>query len=789
MNEKSSSAIVALCNFSKRFRFLMAAIFLSGITIGIFGPVLFSSEAVVLSKAHTDLFDQFAYWRHFGFNELRQGNLALWNPYVFSGMPFLGGFQSGMLYPINAIFLVLPLAKAINLSIAVHVFLIGFFMFLWAFYRRLHPWACMVSAVLVMFCGPYFMQIYAGHLPHLCTMTWAPLILLSIDRFLDKRSLGWCLVGMGGVAMQILAGYPQHVFFTGIASSIYFVLCFFKSNGKFSAAFGFLVIYVGACLLGAIQLLPGIQVAEESVRSNGVSYEFIARFSFPPENLLTLLSPDFFGNDNTLPYWGRFYFWEMSFFVGIIGLVLAVYGAFFGRPSIRRFSTAMSLILLVLALGKYTPFFELLYTWVPGFSIFRGSSKFLFQTSLFVAMLSAVGLDQMIRSKRVCLGTIYVIVFGGLLVGGAAIFVRYIADGAHPNQWWQQAMYHVYATGESYLAENHYLNADFLRKAGLIASKSLVFPAATLFVLALLFFMSRRFSNLYYVIGLFAMAEIFSFTRTSLATFDLTSMSSPVVQNVLAKHSGDFRVLNLVNGNMAMSTGVGDIWGYDSVVLRRYAEFMTFTQGSSPDEATQYVKFSQYHPLYKMLRCRFGFIPTGGRIGIIDEKDVMPRLLLIQNYQVMQDRDAIFERMEDDSFDPRKQIILETQPSITPVVANKKGTASIINFSTDHLEIEADLPGPAILLITDAYSRGWHALPLPGSCQKEYQVMPANYILKAIPLRKGRHRIHVVYEPLSFEMGKWITAFASFVYILLTVWHFRRFFCRSSGELGARPMQ
>ena len=105
-----------------------------------------------------------------------------------------------------------------------------------------------------------------------------------------------------------------------------------------------------------------------------------------------------------------------------------------------------------------------------------------------------------------------------------------------------------------------------------------------------------------------AMAEIFIFGRASLSTFDLASIRVPEIEKILSGHAGDYRIFNVANSNSAMITGMQDIWGYDSVVLRRYAEFMTFTQGYSPDEATQYVTFSRIHRLYRMLRCRFAFI-------------------------------------------------------------------------------------------------------------------------------------------------------------------------------------
>jgi hypothetical protein len=348
-----------------------------------------------------------------------------------------------------------------------------------------------------------------------------------------------------------------------------------------------------------------------------------------------------------------------------------------------------------------------------------------------------------------------------------AIFVGYLAHGVLPEQWWQDSLYTLYNTGESYLAESHYKDATFLHQAAMMAYKSLGISTATLVFLALLFFGARKYGNLTYIIVLLTIAEIFFAARASLTTFNLASMGSPVVEKTLSEQSGDYRVLNLINGNMAMATGIGDLWGYDSVVLRRYAEFMTFTQGLPPEEATQYVAFSRFHRLFKMLRCRFAFIPTEGKVGIIDEKDVMPRLQLVQHYHVRVNRNDIFKLMADDTFDPLKEVVLEAPPAIEPVVSDHSGSVAIVDTSTDHLTIEADLPNAAFLLITDVYSKGWRARPLPGSCQKEYDIVPANYILRGIPLSAGNHRIRVEYLPWSFRIGKWISLLAVAVYGVL----------------------
>ncbi|HET7228096.1 MAG TPA: hypothetical protein VFJ55_05605, partial [Chthoniobacterales bacterium] len=165
-----------------RHRFTIAALtILFALALAIFADLLFGGGSRVLGHPASDLFLQYYAWRDFGFRELAKGNLALWNPHIFSGAPYLGGMQGAQLYPPNWIFLILPLAVAINWSIALHVFAIGVFMFLWMKQRGLTASASFLGGTMVMFSGAFFSHIFAGHLPQLCTMSWAPLIFCSID--------------------------------------------------------------------------------------------------------------------------------------------------------------------------------------------------------------------------------------------------------------------------------------------------------------------------------------------------------------------------------------------------------------------------------------------------------------------------------------------------------------------------------------------------------------------------------------------------------------------------------
>src|SRR5262249_14246577 len=96
---------------------LIAIIGLFALTFLMFGDVLFAGGTRVLSDRGADLVLQYYSWRDFGFGELAKGHLALWNPYIFGGAPFFGGMQGALLYPINWLFLFLPLPIAINWTI------------------------------------------------------------------------------------------------------------------------------------------------------------------------------------------------------------------------------------------------------------------------------------------------------------------------------------------------------------------------------------------------------------------------------------------------------------------------------------------------------------------------------------------------------------------------------------------------------------------------------------------------------------------------------------------------
>ncbi len=173
------------------------------------------------------------------------------------------------------------------------------------------------------------------------------------------------------------------------------------------------------------------------------------------------------------------------------------------------------------------------------------------------------------------------------------------------------------------------------------------------------------------------------------------------------------------------------------------------------------MNFTRLDPLYAMLRLRYVFAAEKNRVRVIEApQSAMDQVYLVTQYRVVTGRDALFSAMRSAAFDPHREVLLEREPTPPPVASEHAGTAKVVASSTDWLEIEADVASPSVLLITDLYTPAWRAVALPGSSQERYDLMPANYVLRAVPLAAGRHRLRVAYAPAAFTVGTWVSAVA-----------------------------
>jgi hypothetical protein len=716
-----------------------------------------------LSSPDTDLIGQLAAWRAFAVDNILAGHFPLWNPYAYAGQPFLGDFQSAELYPPNVIFLFLPLARAVNLSFLLHLLLLGWGMGYWVTRRGGHPLAGAVAGFALALSGPVFLRLFAGHLANICTMAWAPWMFCALEAAWHGPRTRPLLLAAAVICLEILGGHPQYVFYLAIAAGFHAVVYSVAEPALRRRALPNLALaYLGGLTLSAAQLLPGLAAIGESVRQSKLEYNFVRMFSFPPENLLTLIAPNFFGNLTDSVYWGRCYLWEASLFISVSGLVLAAL-AFFD-PKYRRHTRLDFLIAVplgLLALGDHTPLLRLLYNYIFGFGEFRSLSKFDFPVLLFVALGIGAGADALIRGR---LGNKF-LALSVLLAGVVAL----LAGGfilTRPNSLAALADF-IQHTHESYLPAAQFLDDHFQHAIGTQAGRALATGGILLFALGAALLLARRRAAWRWVPLALAPLEMLCFAYSNLGTAHLSDLAPKAVVGYIDSHPGDYRILNPLSEDNGYFLGKSDLWGNDPTTLKRYSEFMAFTQGIDPNHNNQYIYFRYLPKIFSLLRFRLAFVRNDHGYEVTDNPGALPRALLVSNYEVRPTRDAIFAELNEASFDPGKTVLLESDPSPRPQPGIAPGLVKITDSNCDSYTFEIDTPTPALLLITDLYCSGWRARALPGSVQTHYEILPADYIIRAIPLAAGHHHLIVEYAPASFRIGLVISGMAWLVWTAL----------------------
>jgi len=270
-----------------------------------------------------------------------------------------------------------------------------------------------------------------------------------------------------------------------------------------------------------------------------------------------------------------------------------------------------------------------------------------------------------------------------------------------------------------------------------------------------------------YAIALLALVELCRFSFATHATCDVYAPFPPPWIAVTDQAKGN-RVLcvgEFANRGM-IDGGFDNVWGYDPVVLRRTGEFIAYGQGMRTrrqlDELTDVPVFSGLPPrCWIMLRCAYAFLPAPDEAVRLGHPP-MDRLKLVGSYELLARREEALRRLYSVEFEPRSAVILESAPQPPPQAID--GRVRLIKETSDALEIEADVPQPTLLLVTDAYSAGWRIRPIDVDRQSRYEILPANWMLRAVPLQAGKHHFVMEYSPWQWRAGKWVTMVSLLIY-------------------------
>jgi hypothetical protein len=328
---------------------------------------------------------------------LRQGVLPLWNPGLFGGMPLLASINTGALYPPNWIFALFSPGLAMNLVVITtfHLALCGTYLYGRAV--KLSRTGALIAGTAFAFGGYLVMSL--GQTSNIATAAWLPWVLLAIEKLYQRVTWRWVALGASFVALQFFAGVPQITWYTLLVTGAYFLYSVvirkqLQPRRRFISAA--IVMAVCGALLAAAQLLPLRELQLQGGRA-AISYEYFSAFSFPPQQMISLVFPFFFGGATfapyRVPYWGRDAIYVTCGYTGILSLLLGLIAIIRSRQQkLVIFWSGIALVSLLLSFGSYLPFgLDHLLYYLPVYNLFRASFRHMFEFTFAIGILAGYG--------------------------------------------------------------------------------------------------------------------------------------------------------------------------------------------------------------------------------------------------------------------------------------------------------------------------------------------------------------------------------------------------------------
>jgi len=712
---------------------------------------------------------------------LAAGRLPLWNPYTYSGHPFLADIQAAVFYPLSNLVLGLTLPWTavdqrlyfLQLEAVIQVALAGYFVYL-----LVHALTSQRLAAFTAGCAFAFSGYLTGYPPLqlaiLRSAIWLPLLLyLLLQAMREPTRWRWWIGAGVTYAMAFLAGHPQtflHISYT-IAGWALFLLMRGRvtrhdpsvaPRAKLTAQlFGLGAFLVLATGLSAAQLLPSLEFSELSVRAN-VDYAYVSG-GFAWQDTWQLLLP------GVLTQFSPIY-------VGVIGLGLALAGIGFGRSTRETrepgtptpdpynryplFFGFLALIALLLAYGDNGFLYPLAYWVAPGWNLFRGQER--------AALLVALGLSVLIGAGMAALPTLTYLERRRL----ALLYAVLVAGGAYCyGILWQ-------LVGQSAVGQWHYL---------LIAVVTMLLAMA-LIVLLLRPAWSRRRGRI--IAGLVVLNLFGANISTNLDWVDparktmlapeMAAVEQAVRQGVPQATGLPGRVYNefRIYEDYGMRQQIEDVWGSSPLRLARYAALFDNFPLDRLWRLTGVTHVLTWRrELFEASELLAEFPQTSDSTYLHRLVEPNPRAWLVQQLQPATDTDAV-ALLADHTFDVEQIALLPPETLANPLtLPTGSSQIKIESIEAGQLRVTMESAAGGLLVLSENWLPGWQVRNIVSQATTQATGGLSNFTpyrvdlsLLGVLVPPGAVSFELIYWPQRVQQGLWISGGTLGLLVLLIGW-------------------
>lgn len=748
----------------------------------------------------------------------QDGKAPNWTNSMFGGMPT---FQIWYEHTTNvatyinrAIKAVFPVPADIIL-----IYLLGGYFLLSVL--RVKPWLAAVGAIAIAFSSYNFIYIEAGHLNRSYAIAYlAPIIGAVIMCYRGNKFWGGTLLALF-LTLEIRTNHIQMTYYLFIALVVFvgFELYYAIRNKKLPEFAKNTGIQLGAVVIAiavnATVLFPTYEMSKLTTRghanlsktddgkaSSGLEKDYAYAWSQGIGENLTFIIPNAYGGKSggvldeksnvakfftsvgapqqqavqyaqSLPtYWGDKSFTSGPWYFGAGIIALFILGLFIVKDRLKWWIVSAIVLTMLLALGENFPLIsDIFFDYAPLYNKFRAPESILIIPSILIPLLAVLAVHELINRKAeitdldkkvfysfgsVAIVCLIVAIMPSILSfrisdhqGFVAMLGQQLGDAGMANQ----------------LAEA--LVKDRADLASADAWRSFFIVAV---VFALIFaFIKKKLSAtaLIIVVGVVTLADLWTVDKRYLNSD--TFVDKGVFKNVIEEREVDqlikldkdpsYRVLDLtVNpfSDAKASFYHKSFGGYQAAKLMRFQEILEHQFNGAMNEDV----LDMFNVRYLITKD-----PQNNVDKIQRRSTAAGNAWFVDRVTFVKDNNQEMQAIS--SFDPSKEAFVheEFKSKIDEKRLGLANNASIklTSYHPDKMVYEYTAPNDVFAVFSEVYyDKGWKAY-VDG---EEVPILRADYILRALQLPGGNHKVEFVFDPASVKTSNIISLIGSIVLVL-----------------------
>lgn len=732
------------------------------------------------------------------------GERTLWTNSIFGGMPT---FQIDGSQPKNLIqyvekasqlFFKRPIGYFFAMAIMFYIFLV---------YLKINPWLSIIGAIAFSLSVGNMTLFEAGHMTKLRVLASFGLIATGFFMLFKEKYLTGGIIYALGLGISLYANHVQMTYYFYLALGIYVLIELFKrfKTGEW-AAFGktFLVLIL-ATMIGvgssASKLWTTYEYAKDTMRGDpilattgeptsssetkGLEWGYAMNWSNGWLDLFSSIIPGVAGGgsgeklskDSALAkdlrkkgvrvgndfkagvYWGSLPVTSGPMYFGAIFCFLFILGLMLVKGPMKWWIAIVVLLMLLASMGKnFALLNKPLFDFFPLFNKFRTPNSILVVAGFFVPLLGMLTLSGILKgsiTKESIIKKLY-IALG--ISGGLCLFFAFLAPGMFDfsslsDARMEQAGYSLDALHSD---RKSLMRKDSLRSLVLILlSGGLIWAFVKEKIKA---------SVLIAATGILAIGDIWTVSKRYVDSGDFVSKRNyeknftprPVDTEIMKDQDPNYRVLDLSVNTFNSATSSyfhKTIGGYHPAKLQRYDDII-YKQIVDGNQA-----------VLAMLNTKY-FISQDQKVQPFSG---LGNAWTVSSLKMVNTPNEEFESLE--GFDPKTTAIVHNEFANYVSGLNPTGTGNIklTEYKPDHLTYTSQGSSDELAVFSEVWygpNKGWDAY-IDGQLVDHIRV---NYILRALKIPAGNHKVEFKFEPSSYYRGEMVTLIFSLLLVLGLLW-------------------